>query len=89
MSAITKEKVKAWIIAAAIRAVRTISQTALALVPVGATIAEVSWATVASTALLAGFLSVLTSLAGLPEVSDGETLPSIMTTVEGEHIKED
>ena len=55
--------------AAGIRAVRTMAQTAVAMLPAAATITEVNWATVLGTAALAGVGSVLTSLAtGLPEV---------------------
>jgi len=55
--------------AAAIRAVRTMAQTAVAMLPAAATITGVDWLTVAGTAALAGVTSVLTSIAtGLPEV---------------------
>ncbi len=55
--------------AAGIRALRTMAQTAVAMLPAAATIADVNWLTVASTAALAGVTSVLTSIAtGLPEV---------------------
>lgn len=57
-----------WAKAAAVRAVKTMAQTAVALVPVGVSITEVSWLMVLGTAALAGVLSVLTSVAGLPEV---------------------
>ena len=56
--------------AASIRAVRTIAQTAVALIPAAATIASVDWKTVVSTAVLAGIVSLLTSITGLPEVND-------------------
>ena len=62
------DKLKEWVKAAGIRAVKTIAQTALAMIPAGVTINEVGWKVVISTSLLAGFLSILTSLAGLPEV---------------------
>ncbi len=61
---------KTWMKAAAIRAIRTIAQTALAAVGVSAAFTEVDWKTVAGTALLAGLLSVLTSFSGLPEVTE-------------------
>lgn len=61
-----------WIKAAGVRAVKTVAQTALALIPAGVTIEAVDWKIVASTAILAGFLSLLTSLAGIPEVEDKE-----------------
>lgn len=57
-----------WLKAAAIRAVRTMAQTALAMIPVAVSITEVNWLAVLGTAALAGVCSLLTSLAGLPEV---------------------
>lgn len=54
--------------AAGIRAVKTMAQTAVAMLPVAATIQQVDWLTVLGTAALAGVCSLLTSLAGLPEV---------------------
>lgn len=57
-----------WLKAAGIRAVKTMAQTAVAMLPVAATITEVNWLTVLGTAALAGVTSLLTSLAGLPEV---------------------
>lgn len=59
--------------AALIRAVRTVAQAALAMIPAAATIQQVNWLTVISTAALAGVVSVLTSIAtGLPEVDEGD-----------------
>lgn len=63
---------KNWIRAAGIRALKTVAQTAASLVSVGAVMADIDWVMVGSASLLAGVLSVLTSLAGLPEVKDGE-----------------
>lgn len=63
---------KNWIKAAGIRAVKTIAQTAVATIGTSAVMGEVNWMMVASAALLAGILSLLTSVAGLPEVQDGE-----------------
>ena len=60
---------KQWRRAALIRAVKTVAQAAVGLIPAAATIAEVDWLTVAGCSLLAGLVSILTSLAGLPEVS--------------------
>lgn len=57
-----------WMKAAAVRAVKTMAQTAVAMLPAAASIEEVNWITVAGTAALAGVASLLTSLAGLPEV---------------------
>ncbi len=59
---------KKWIRAAAIRAIKTVAQTAVAMLPAAATITAVDWLTVAGTAALAGVMSLLTSVAGLPEV---------------------
>ena len=58
---------KAWARAAAVRAVRTVAQTALATIGTCAAFHEVDWLLVGSTAVLAGILSLLTALAGLPE----------------------
>lgn len=57
-----------WFKAAGIRALKTVAQTAVAMLPAAATITAVDWVTVAGTAALAGVASMLTSLAGLPEV---------------------
>ncbi len=62
---------KAWIRAALVRAVRTISQAALAAIGTSAVVlSDVNWLVVASTAAMAGVLSLLMSLAGLPEVKN-------------------
>lgn len=61
---------KKWFKAAGIRAVKTVAQTAVATVGVAATMGEVNWVQVGSAALLAGVLSLLTSVAGLPEVQE-------------------
>lgn len=63
---------KNWIKAAGIRAVKTVAQTAVATIGTSAVMGEVNWMMVASAALLAGILSLLTSVAGLPEVQDGD-----------------
>ena len=64
------KKWKNWIKAAGIRAVKTVAQTAVATIGTGAVLSEVNWVTVASAAVLAGILSLLTSLAGLPELEE-------------------
>lgn len=65
-----KSKTKTWLKAAGIRAVKTVAQTAIATIGTTALITEVNWAVVAAASALAGALSVLTSLAGLPEVGE-------------------
>lgn len=62
------EKTKKWLRAAGIRAIKTIAQTAVATIGTGAVLNEVNWIMVASASILAGILSLLTSVAGLPEV---------------------
>ena len=57
-----------WAKAAAIRAIKTVAQTALGMITVGAALQDVDWIFVASVSAVAGFYSVLTSIAGLPEV---------------------
>ena len=61
---------KNWAKAAAVRALKTVAQTAIATIGTTAVFSEVNWAIVGGSALLAGILSVLTSLAGLPEVKE-------------------
>ncbi len=62
------EHFKSWIKAAAMRAVKTVAQTAVATIGTAAVLGEVNWVMVASASALAGVLSMLTSVAGLPEV---------------------
>lgn len=59
---------KAWFKAAGVRALKTVAQTAVATIGTSAALGEVNWVMVGSSALLAGILSLLTSVAGLPEV---------------------
>jgi len=62
---------KSWIKCAGIRALKTVAQAAVSMIGVGAAMSDVDWLRVASVSLLAGILSLLTSLAGLPEEESG------------------
>jgi hypothetical protein len=73
---------KSWIKCAGIRALKTVAQAAIASIGVAAVLSDVNWIEVASAAVLAGILSMLTSLAGLPEVEDA-VKPTIMDYREG------
>ena len=63
---------KQWLKAAGVRAIKTIAQTAIATIGTSAVLDEVNWVMVASASALAGILSLLTSIAGLPEVNEKE-----------------
>lgn len=65
------KKWKSWLKAAGIRAIKTVAQTAVATIGTSALLSQVDWRMVISASILAGVLSLLTSVAGLPEVSDG------------------
>jgi len=62
-----------WIKAAGIRAIKTVAQTAVATIGTTAVMSEVNWLMVGSASLLAGVLSLLTSIAGLPELEEPNT----------------
>lgn len=62
---------KKWWKAAGVRAVKTVAQTAAATIGTCAVLTEVNWVMVASASVLAGVLSLLTSIAGLPEIKEG------------------
>ncbi|MBO7274905.1 MAG: hypothetical protein J6V15_00880 [Clostridia bacterium] len=65
-----KKSTITWAHAAGVRALKTVAQTAIATIGTSAVFSEVDWIVVASASLLAGVLSLLTSVAGLPEVHD-------------------
>lgn len=66
------DKIKKWLKAAGIRAIKTVAQTAVATIGTSAVTGDVDWLMVGSASLLAGILSLLTSVAGLPEVKTEE-----------------
>lgn len=72
-----KTKILAWLHAAGIRAIKTVAQTAVATIGTAAVLGDVDWLMVGSAAVLAGVLSLLTSVAGLPELpdADGDGIP--------------
>lgn len=68
------DKTKKWLKAAGVRSAKTMAQTALSLFSVGMVMSEVDWGMVLSASLLAGIYSILTSIVGLPEVKEGESV---------------
>lgn len=65
------DKFKKWVKAAGVRAIKTVAQTAVATIGTSVALGEVNWAMVASASVLAGVLSLLSSIAGLPELKEG------------------
>lgn len=65
-------KTKKWIKAAVVRAIKTVAQSAIGCIGAATALGSVDWSLVVSAAVLAGITSVLTSIAGLPEVKDGD-----------------
>ena len=68
----TSVDTKKWLKASAIRAVKTVAQTAVATIGTSAAMGDVNWVMVASASALSGIISILTSVAGIPEVRSGE-----------------
>ena len=66
------KNIKDWIKAAGVRAIKTVAQTAVATIGTSAAFGDVDWIVVGSASLLAGILSLLTSIAGLPELKVGD-----------------
>ena len=77
-----KNKFLTWLKAAGIRAAKTVAQTALSLISVGAVLSDVDWVMVASASVVAGIYSLLTSIAGLPELK-GKTTEEVPEGEEG------
>ena len=63
---------KKWLYAAGIRAIKTVCQVALSYITIGAAISEIDWKNLASVAIVAGVYSLITSLAGLPELEEAK-----------------
>ena len=78
---------KIWWKAAGVRALKTIAQTAIATIGTSAVISEVNWVMVASASVLAGILSLLTSVAGLPEVEMQKTKTVFEDDLEDDDLK--
>ena len=73
---------KKWLKCAGIRAIKTVAQTAVATIGVSAMLSDVNWLAVCSASVLAGILSLLTSVSGLPEVNDGQAVKQIESVSE-------
>lgn len=71
------ESIKKWAAAAAVRAVKTAAQSALGTIGASVALGDVNWALVGSAAALAAVVSVLTSIAGVPEVDDGASVAKL------------
>lgn len=68
------DKLKQWLRCACVRSLKTAAQSAVALIGTSVYMGDVSWPLIGSAALLAAVLSILTSLAGIPEVEDGASV---------------
>lgn len=72
------EKVLIWLAAAAVRAIKTAAQAALGVMSAGTVMGDVSWAMVGSAALFSAIYSLITSLAGIPEIEGGASVMKLM-----------
>ena len=72
------ESMRDWAKAAAIRAIKTAAQTAVALIGVSRVMSDVDWVMVASASGLSAILSILTSVAGIPEVAGGQSIKDLL-----------
>lgn len=75
--------IKQWLVAATVRAVKTAAQCAVGVIGAAAVMGDVAWPMVASAAGLAMVVSYLTSIAGIPEVDGGASLPAMVHETEG------
>lgn len=76
--------IKAWAVAALVRAIKTAAQAAIAVIGTTVYFGQVDWVMVGGSALLAAILSLLTSVAGIPEISDGDSVFAIVGNVDVE-----
>lgn len=83
------DKIITWLVAALVRAVKTAAQTALAAIGSSALLTEVDWSVVGLTVALAVVASLLTSIAGIPEVEGGTSLPALASGASGDEDDED
>lgn len=67
-----KNNFKQWLKCAGVRAIKTVAQTAISTIGVSAVLSDVNWVAVCSASILAGVLSLLTSVSGLPEIKEGD-----------------
>lgn len=71
-------EIREWLIAAGVRAIKTMAQTLIAVLSTAVVLQDVDWLMALSAAALSGILSILTSIAGIPEVSGGQPLHEIV-----------
>ena len=85
------EQIKRWLLGAGVRAGKTAAQTAIGVIGAAAAMGQVDWALVGSGALLAALVSLLTSVAGIPEVDGGASLPTMVAVgeIEDDHDGKD